>query len=429
MERRDFLRTGVLGGAVMGTGLFSPKVEAETLPAQFARESTNAVALAEDEEFWRARRREFAPAPDFINLEYGYFCPAPLPVLAVEQRGSSEINSRASYFMRRDSRKELETTRSELAELAGVSNEEICITRNTTESMNIIIQGLDLVEGDEIVYSDQDYGSMVEALRQKQERFGIVLKKVAVPLHPESDEEVVAVFEQAITPKTRALHVTHMINLTGHVLPVRKISDMAHAHGVEVIVDSAHAFAHIDYKVADLGCDYLGTSLHKWLCSPVGLGMLYVKKDKIPQLWGLMGDTARDDGDIRKLERLGTRPFNHHRGLREAIRYHEAIGAPGKQARLRYLNRYWTKHFRDHERVVLKTPEDPERHGALANVGIRGVNAKAFGEFLFDRYSILTAPIPNHPVASGVRITPGLPTPLRHLDRLIEAIDQAAKVL
>ncbi|MBD5778837.1 aminotransferase class V-fold PLP-dependent enzyme [Pelagicoccus sp. NFK12] len=429
MERREFLRTGALGSAAVGSGLLTSKAWAQGVPSQFERSSGTAVELAKDEAFWRARRREFAPAPDFINLEYGYFCPAPLPVLEAEQRGSSEINARASFFMRREMRDELEATRGDLAALGGVSPEEVCITRNTTESMNIIIQGLDLEKGDEIVYSDQDYGSMVEALRQKEKRFGIVLKQVAVPLYPKNDAEVVAAFEDAITPRTRALHVTHMINLTGQVLPVRKICDMAHAKGVEVIVDSAHAFAHVDYKVSDLGCDYLGTSLHKWLCSPVGLGMLYVKKDKIAKLWGLMGDTARADDDIRKLERLGTRPYNHHRGLREAIRYHDAIGSAAKYERLRYLNTYWTSHFRDHERVVLKTPEDPARHGAIANVGVKGVDAKDLGAFLYDRYAILTAPIPNHPVASGVRVTPGLPTPLRHLDLLVEALDAAAKLL
>jgi selenocysteine lyase/cysteine desulfurase len=410
-------------------GVLPETARGNGVPEAFERSSGAASRVARDEAFWKARRREFAPAPDFINLEYGYFCPAPLPVLRAEQQGSSDINARASYFMRREMRDELEETRSDLAALAGVGAEEVCITRNTTESMNIIIQGLDLEKGDEIVYSDQDYGSMVEALRQKQERFGIVLKDVAVPLYPRNDAEVVAAFESAITPRTRALHVTHMINLTGQVLPVRKICEMAHRRGVEVMVDAAHAFAHVDFKVSDLGCDYLGTSLHKWLCSPVGLGMLYVKKEKISSLWGLMGDTARADGDIRKLERLGTRPYNHHRGLREAIRYHLAIGAAEKQERLRYLNTYWTSRFRVHERVVLKTPADTGRYGAIANVGIEGVEPKNLGEFLYDRYAILTAPIQNHPVASGVRVTPGVPTPLRHLDRLSEAIETAAKVL
>lgn len=429
MERRDFLRTGVWGSVALGTGLSAKGAAWGRSPERFERAAESASGLARDESFWQARRREFAPAADFINLEYGYFCPSPLTVLEAEQQGSREINARGSFYMRREMSGELEAARSDLAEFAGVDAGEICLTRNTTESMNIVIQGMDLAKGDEIVYSDQDYGSMVEALKQKQERFGIVLKQVAIPLDPKSDQEIVSAFEKVITPRTRALHVTHMINLTGQVLPVRKICDMAHARGVEVVVDSAHAFAQVDYKIPDLDCDYLGTSLHKWLCAPVGMGMLYVKKDKIPKLWGLMGDTARADDDIRKLERLGTRPYNHHRGMREAIRYHNAIGSAEKLERLRYLNTYWTHHFRNHDRVVLKTPSDPQRHGAIANVGISGVNAKALGDFLYDRYAILTAPIPNHPIANGVRITPGLPTPLRHLDRLVEAIDEAAKVL
>lgn len=399
------------------------------IEGRFDRGGKAVAELAKDEGFWRVVQRDWAPAADFVNLEYGYFHPSPLPVLEEEIRGARDINSRASYFMRLEMGDELEAARQDLAAFAGVLRDEICITRNTTESMNIVVQGLDLASGDEIVHSDQDYGSMLEAMRQKAERNGIVLKQVALPLHPKSDEEIVGIFAAAITSRTRLLHVTHMINLTGQVLPVRKICDMAHARGVEVLVDSAHAVAHVDFRISDLDCDYLGSSLHKWLCAPVGVGLLYVKKEKIAKVWGLMGDTAREDGDIRKLERLGTRPYNHHRGLRAAIRYHNAIGGELKLERLRYLNRYWTAGLRGHERLVVNTPEDPARHGAVANVGLRGVNARDLGAFLLERYSILTAPIPNHPVAAGVRITPGIPTPLRHLDRLSEALEEAARVL
>ncbi|MBC2605309.1 aminotransferase class V-fold PLP-dependent enzyme [Pelagicoccus albus] len=429
MHRRDFLKASAVSGIALGIGEKAVSAASFERLSSFDKAGKSPEELARDEGYWREVRRDYAPASDFVNLEYGYFCPASLPVLEEEIRGSREINSRASFFMRREMWGELEQTREDLAKLAGVTADEICITRNTTESMNIVVQGLDFKEGDEIVYSDQDYGSMVEAMKQKAERFGIVLKQVAVPLHPESDEEIVAVFENAITPKTKLLHVTHLINLSGHVLPVKKISDMAHKHGVEVLLDSAHAFAHIDYDIPDLGCDYLGTSLHKWLGSPVGLGMLYVKKEKIPQVWGLMGDTVRADDDIRKLERLGTRPYNHHRGLRTAIKYHDEIGSSEKFERLNYLNTYWTSHFRDHERVFLNTPKEKMRHGAIANVGIEGVDPADLGKFLYDNYSILTAPIPNHPIVKGVRITPGVPTPLRHLDILIEALDKAAKTL
>ncbi|MDQ8203767.1 aminotransferase class V-fold PLP-dependent enzyme [Pelagicoccus sp. SDUM812003] len=429
MERREFFKTAAIAGAA--SAVATPWARAKTSGGigDYDRGGREAAELAQDEAFWMRVRRDFAPAPDFINLEYGYFCPAALPVLEAVEENGRMINARASYFMRREMRDELEETRSALAALAGVSSDEICLTRNTTESMNIVIQGLDYEKGDEIVYSDQDYGSMVQALKQKSEREGIALKQVAIPLHPKNDEEIVSAFEDAITSRTRLLHVTHFINLSGQVLPVRKICDMAHARGVEVLVDSAHGFAHVDYRIPDFDCDYLGTSLHKWLCSPVGMGMLYVRKDRIPHVWGLMGDVAREDGDIRKLERLGTRPYNHHIGMREAIRYHDAIGGEAKMQRLRYLNQYWTRRYRDHERVFLNTPDDPSRHGAIANVGIRGVDPGDLGDFLFDRYNILTAPIPNHPVVKGVRITPGLPTPLRHLDHLVAALDDAAQTL
>lgn len=429
MQRREFLKATALSGSALGLAPRLLASQASTAEQSFETGGLSPTDLARDESYWRQRQREFGPAADFINLEYGYFCPAAQETLEVQIQGAREINERASYFMRKDMWGELEATREDLAEFAGVSVDEVCITRNTTESMNIIIQGLDFDRGDEIVYSDQDYGSMVQALKQKSARNGIVLKEVAVPLHPQSDAEIVAVFEDAITPRTRLLHVTHYINITGHILPVRKICDMAHKHGVEVLVDSAHGFAHDDYKIPDFDCDYLGTSLHKWLCAPVGLGMLYVKKEKIPQVWGLMGDMARERDDIRKLERLGTRPYNHHRGLRAAIRYHDAIGSANKYARLQYLNTYWTQHFRNHDRVILKTPEDSNRHGAIANVGIDGVSPSDLSDFLFDRYAILTANISNHPVAKGVRVTPGLPTPLRHLDRFIDAIESAAKTL
>ncbi|MFW5883668.1 MAG: aminotransferase class V-fold PLP-dependent enzyme, partial [Verrucomicrobiota bacterium] len=355
MDRRHFF-TRAGSAAVAAATLPQLLSRLNAAQANLAADGRTAAELASNEAFWNAITAQFAPAPEFINLEYGYFCPAALPTLEVELREARRLNSQASYYKRTRRQDDTEGARADLARLAGVSAEEVVLTRNTTESLNILYSGLDFEAGDEIVYSNQDYGSMVEGLRQMRDRHGVVLKEVAIPLHPASDEEVVEVFRQAITPKTRLLHVTHMINLTGHVLPVRKISDMAHERGIEVLADSAHAFAHVDFKIPDLGVDYCGTSLHKWLCSPHGLGMLYVRKDKIEKIWPLMGDTVRPRGDIRKLERLGTRPENALIGLREAIRFHEKIGGEVKQARLRHLNQYWTSQVRDLPGVRINTP-------------------------------------------------------------------------
>ncbi|MCX6936760.1 MAG: aminotransferase class V-fold PLP-dependent enzyme [Verrucomicrobia bacterium] len=426
MKRRDFLERMVKTSAslaVAGAWLGRP----ERVSAALAdRATATPEALAADEDFWREISRDFAPAPDFINLEYGYFHAAALPTLEVELRAAREINRRNSFYKRVQMRPDQEAARTALAALAGVSPEEIAVTRNTTESLNIVIQGLDLAAGDEIIYGDQDYGSMEEALQQKARRQGVVLRKVAIPLDPKSDAEVVEAYMSAVTPRTRLLHVTHLINITGHVLPVRKICDAAHERGIEVVVDAAHSFAHIDYQISDLGCDYLGTSLHKWLCSPLGMGLLFVRRDKIAKVWPLFGDTRRAADDIRKLEKLGTRPESAHIGVLEAIRFHSAIGSSRKQARLRYLHDSWANEVRAMSRVRVLTPAAAARHGAVGNIAIDGVAPRALADYWMKEHTIFTVGI-EHPVVRGVRVTPGVPTPRAHVERFVEAVAAAVR--
>lgn len=426
MDRRDFFGRLGLGTAALG---LSPTLwpQASTPPSgtRPALPPVSPVA-PDDESYWSAIRQCFAPTEDFVSFEYGYFCPAALPTLERSLAGARTINAQASHYMRTERTDDVEAARRALARIGRCDPEEIAITRNTTESMNIILNGLDLQPGDEIVYSDQDYGSMVQAMKQKAGRYGIVLREVAIPLHPESDEAVVEAFAAGLTPRTRLLHVTQMINLTGHVLPVRKICAMAHARGVEVAVDAAHAFAHVSEDLPALGCDYLGTSLHKWLCAPVGLGLLYVRREKIPSLWPLMGNVAADAADIRKFERQGTRPYNHHMALLDAIELHETIGFANKRARLRHLQSTWLDGVRDLPRAIVNTPADPARHGAIANFALDGMEPKELSERLFKEFAIFTVPIQGHPVVHGVRITPGLPTSARHLEQIVDAIRKIA---
>ena len=380
---------------------------------------------SKSETLWREVSKYFNPADDFINMEYGYFCPSTLQTLDLAITNARMINARAAHYLREDMKQDMERARSELADLAGVSAEEVCLARNTTESMNIIINGLDMTPGDEIVYADQDYDAMIQALQMKAARYGVVLKKVDIPLHPTSDEEIVKIYEKAITPRTRLLHITHMNNLTGQVLPVRKICNMGHDHGIESAVDAAHSFAHLDYTIPDLNCDYFGASLHKWLCSSVGLGILYVKKEKISKIWPLMGEMITDRDDIRKFEEQGTRPIHQLLALSEAIRFHRILGADLKEARLRYLSRHWMDQVRDQDRIFLNTPADPVRHCALGNVGIKGVDSEALARFLFDRHNIFTVEKTVEGLFTGVRVTPGVPTPLTHVDRFVEALEDA----
>jgi selenocysteine lyase/cysteine desulfurase len=310
-----------------------------------------------------------------------------------------------------------------LAQLAGCSAQELVITRNTTESLDTVIAGFDWKPGDHAVMSVHDYGAMLDQFKLMARRWGIENTLVTVPIDPKSDDEVVEVYARAITPKTRLLMICHMINITGHVLPVRKICDMAHAKGVQVLVDGAHAFAQLDFRIPDLGCDYYGASLHKWLGTPLGAGMLYVRKDRIPALWPVFADEGMAADDIRKLNHTGTHPVHTDLAILDAIAFHESIGIQRKEARLRWLQQYWTTKVRGMKKVQLFTPSDPARTGAIANVGIQGMAPGALATALFDRYRIWTVGI-NTAGVSGVRITPQLFTTTAELDTLVRAITE-----
>ncbi len=310
------------------------------------------------------------PVPaGYINLENGYSSPQPTPTYEAFQRHQAEINGGLSFYMRRRKAGDLEAVKKQLA---GCPADEIVITRNMTESLGTLIHGIDLAPGDEAVMCNQDYRSMLEQFRQQSRRRGLKRVEVDLPLHPKSDEEVVETYARAITPRTRLLLVSHMVNITGQILPVRRVADMAHARGVDVIVDAAHSFAHVVFTVPELGGDYLGASLHKWLCTPLGAGLLHIRKEKIRGVWPLLGETSVPDGDIRKFERTGTHPSWTVLAIADAIRFHQLIGAERQQARLRFLQQYWTDRVRGIPKVYLNTPAGARACG-IVNVGIAGI--------------------------------------------------------
>jgi len=276
------------------------------------------------------------------------------------------------------------------------------------------------------VMAEQDYGSMLDMFKLQARRRGMLPRLVSVPMHPRSDDEIVDVYERALTPRTRLLMVCHMINITGQILPVRRIVEMAHRRGVQVMVDGAHTFGQLDFTIGDLGgCDYFGSSLHKWLGAPLGAGILYVRRDRIAPLWQLFGDATFPDDDIRKLNHTGTHPAATDLAIRDALDFHEAIGAARKSARLRYLQRYWTEKVRGAKRMVLNTPEAPERSCAIANVGVEGVAPAELAKILFDKYRIFTVAIDGAGVR-GVRVTPQVFTTTAELDQFVTALREIA---
>ncbi|MEO1653222.1 MAG: aminotransferase class V-fold PLP-dependent enzyme, partial [Bacteroidota bacterium] len=294
------------------------------------------------------------------------------------------------------------------------------------ESLDTVIGGFPWKKGDEAVMALQDYGAMLDMFELVSQRYGVVNKKVSLPNHPQSDEEIVSLYEKALSPKTRLLMVCHLVNITGQVLPIKKIVDMAHRRGVEVMVDGAHAFAHIRFSVKDLGCDYYGASLHKWLSAPLGAGILYVKKEKVPQLWPLFAEMWRKKADIRRLNHTGTHPVATDLAIHNAIDYYEFLGAERKEKRLKYLQSYWTSQVRDWDHIEVNTPSDPQRHGAIANVAVKGIPPRELSKTLLEKYRIWTVAI-DRPGVQGVRITPNVYTRLQELDALIAALKDLKK--
>jgi selenocysteine lyase/cysteine desulfurase len=419
--RREFLRTAAAGTLLP---LFLPEsldaVERSLEPFQ----EPDPRAAAASEELWEGVRRAFRLSPDFINLENGYFSPQPEGTREGLEGYIAMINAKPSFYMRRQKAEDLASVRRQLAELAGCPPEEVVITRNTTESLDTVIHGLELGPGDEAVMTNQDYGSMLEAFRQQAKRRGIRCVEIGLPLLPRNDDELVRAYEAALTPRTKVLLLTHMINVTGQILPAQKISDMAHAHGVEVIIDAAHSFAQLVFAVPDLHGDYFGASLHKWLCTPLGAGILQIKREKIRNVWPLFGETSVPPDDIQKFERIGTHPMWTVLAIRDAIRFHRLVGPERKEARLRYLQQYWTDRVREIRGVYMNTPPG-ERSCAIANFGITGRTPAGIADALFDRYGIFTVAIDMEAV-KGVRVTPHLYTRLSDLDALVKAVRDLA---
>lgn len=420
MKKRSFLKGLALAG-------LSAPLSVSAMDRWIEKVSKlTAGEVATDEDFWAGIKGAYHLKPDYINLESGYYNILPKEILENYIQHIREVNYQGAYYMRTVQYENKKNMAAKVAAVAGCSPEELILTRNTTESLDTIISGFHWNEGDEAVMAEQDYGSMLEMFKQVSKRHGTVNKIISIPNHPASDEEIVQLYADAITDKTKLLMVCHMINITGQILPVRKICDMAHNKGVQVMVDGAHAFAHIRFNIPDLHCDYYGASLHKWLCVPLGVGMLYVKKENINKIWPLFAENARKEGDISILNHTGTIPVHSDLAVSDAVAFYEKIGAERKEARLRYLQQYWTSKVRNIPNVIVNTPADPARGCAIANVGINGMKPGLMAETLLKKYKIYTVAI-DYVNVHGCRITPNVFTSVAELDVLVNALQEMAK--
>src|SRR5712664_1708797 len=425
--RRDFLS---LAGKGLGLASLSSATVASLLRTVEGATKTVAHLLPEeaamDEDYWAIIQNSFSVTRGIINLNNGGVSPSPRIVTEALTRYIWEQEDATAYTMWQILEPQCETIRTGLAELFGCDREEIAITRNASESLEILLMGMDFKSGDEILTTTQDYPRMLTTLRQREKREGLVLKLIKIPIPPKNLGEILAAFEAGITNRTRLILMAHQINITGQITPVKAVCELARARGIETIVDGAHSFGQFDFKQKDLGCDYFGTSLHKWLFAPKGTGLLYVKRDKIEKLWPLMAAETKQAPDIRKFEEIGTHSAAPKLAIGEALLFHNGIGGRRKEARLRYLSRYWMNRLKDAPKVRFNTSFDPAQSCAIANVNIEGTNPSAIGSYLLDKHRIFTTPI-IHEEFKGIRITPNVYTTIGELDRFCDVMDMIAR--
>ncbi len=428
----DFDRRQFLAAAGKGMGLMAFASSYVATLFNDIQAATKRIAhlpadkVAGDEDFWFEIQQAFSVTRGIINLNNGCVSPSPRIVTEALVRYQWQQEDATAYTMWQILEPQVETIRTGLAEIFGCDREEIAVTRNASESLEILLMGMDLKSGDEILSTTQDYPRMLTTLRQRELREGLKLKLVKIPIPPKNLDEITDAFAKGITSRTKLILMSHMVNITGQITPVKAVCELARSKGIEVIVDGAHSFAQFNFKQSDIGCDYFGTSLHKWLFAPKGTGLLYVKRDKIEKIWPLMAAEKKQASDIRKFEEIGTHSAAPHLAIGEAILFHHGLGGERKEKRLRYLSRYWMNNLKTLPNVLFNTSFDDTMSCAIANVHIEGTDPKAVSDYLMNKHKIFTVPI-LHDEFKGIRITPNVYTTLQELDQFCEVMATVAK--
>lgn len=428
-NRRRFLqKAGIFSATAFLSTLAKPSWSRNLEQALKEAEGISPSDLATEEDFWYYIQQSFTVSPGLINLNNGGVSPAPKSVQDAMKRYYDLSNEAPSYYMWRVLDMGREPLRKNLAKLAGCSSEEIAINRNSSEGLETIIFGMQLKAGDEVVAAKQDYPNMINAYKQREQRDGIKVAWINLELPSENEDYMVSQYVNAFTTQTKVVHITHVINWNGQILPVKKIANEAHKRGIEVVVDGAHSFAHFDFTIPDLDADYFAASLHKWLYAPIGSGLLYVRKEKIKNLYPLFAtsDNPLKD-DIRKFENLGTRPFFIEQAIGKAIEFHDMIGIERKQKRLQYLKNYWMEKVKNIPKVKLNTFMNPKYGCAIGNVVVEGKKPGELDSFLLDKYKVHTVGIEWENI-KGIRVTPNVYTTTKNLDVLVEGITAFAKI-
>ncbi len=425
--RRSFFQKALgAAGAMSLTPLVSNAISEDISDALLSLNKLSSFDAANDEDLWARMAQAYTVSSNILNLNNGGVSPQPKVVQDAVDRYYHLSNEAPSYYMWQILDRGREPLRRKLAELAGVSHDELAINRNTTEALGTFTWGIDMNRGDEIVMTKQDYPNMIHAWKQRELREGVKINWINLTLPIDNDDVVIKAYVDATTTKTKIWHITHLITWTGQILPAAKLCAEARKRGIISIVDAAHSFAHIDYKISDLNCDYFGTSLHKWLCAPFGTGLMYVRKPLIEKTWSIFPNDKPQSPDIRKFEALGTRSFAPEQAIGQAIDFHNAIGGKRKQERLHYLKKYWCDAVTKNPRIKLHISLKPEYSCALGTFSIDGMDVGDISSKLMSEYGIHTVSIKWENV-NTVRVTPHVYTTTKDLDRFIDAVMKIAQ--
>ncbi len=425
LDRRQFLGSIAKPAAAASVVLSSPSLMARALDSVKGITGDPKV-IARDERYWREIQQAYSADRGIVNLNNGGVSPSPIVVQNAMKRHLDFSNTTPAYSMWRILEPQREPVRRRVARFFKCSPEEIAFTRNASESLQICQNGFDMEPGDEVLTTTQDYGRMINTFKQRECRDGIIMKQFKIPIPAENDNEIVRLFEKNITSKTKMILMCHMINITGQILPVKKVVKMARKYNIPVVVDGAHTFAHFEFDANDLDCDYYASSLHKWLCAPHGTGLLYVRKNKIADLWPLQAPAECSMEDIRKFEEIGTHPAANYLAIGDALTFHQGIGTKNIEQRLIYLRDRWAKRLLKNDRIKLHTSLKPGKGCAIATVQIEGIDTSDVSKHLWDKYKIFVVAI-KHPEFEGCRITPHIYTTTEEIDRFSDAMEHIVK--
>jgi selenocysteine lyase/cysteine desulfurase len=385
-RRRKFLQS-------LGLGITMPQIGVKLWDKNDSVIDFSKYSSDNSESFWKLVKSQFVFAPDLFYFNNASLGSSPLSVRSATLAARDTLDGFPSKFMWGDWDDEKEEVRRKLADLFSVSTEEIALIHNTTEGMNCIARSFDLEEGDEIILANHEHTSGTVCWKVFHESRGVKLVRPELPLIPDSVDEIVQVYRNAITPRTKIISITHIVNTNGMMLPIKEIAKLAHKNGILVAVDGAQAPGMIDVNLADLGCDFYTTSTHKWMFSPKGMGVLFAKESSQHHLKPLIVCKGYRDKTIRRLENYNTRNLPELMGLGASVDFINSIGIQKIEARSFELKHYFRSKIEALPAFTLKTPASDSISAAIQVVEVLGKDVKQAKEYLFDHANIDCRPM------------------------------------